>query len=409
MDLSSKEWIEIANEFPLIRMPLKVEPIALRNGNLANYSIFRHLPKEMVLDAIKADKGKGQYAVGCMIGMAMADSVAAPWRHTELKEASSGIGETCPVYSLETGQYTDNTSLVMCLAESLIVREGYEPTDARGRGYHWWHSGYCSSRGEKKPAYGLRPSMSRSFGELLDDPNAHFVKPNEDRDSASLLRAIVPPLFFHNHPEYGIIVAQYQSYGTHGNEIPAACCATLAFLVVKILQLDDKHERSASHLCEFIDSTLAEWGIWMDTQVIAHPHREIQEAEQKRDAALLEIEQVITSSGRWNWRNITLDVHTNSSQVGYSSLDALSLALHVVYHAKDYAHAVQRAIAMGGDADFIASVAGGITGAYYGYHAIIQDSIVSKWYGDLEKNERIAMLGGLLYSRGPSQGGASPY
>ena len=142
--------------------------------------------------------------------------------------------------------------------------------------------------------------------------------------------------------------------------------------------------------------------VWMEAQVIAHPHREIWDAELKRAGALKEVECIHASSGRWNWRNATLDVHAVTAQVGYSSLDALSLALHVVYHAKDYAHAVQRAIAMGGDADFIASVAGGITGAYYGYHTILQDSIVSKWYDELEKKERITMLGGLLYSRGPN-------
>lgn len=47
-------------------------------------------------------------------------------------------------------------------------------------------------------------------------------------------------------------------------------------------------------------------------------------------------------------------------------MDALSMALHIVYHTESFADAVLWAVNMGGDCDSVGSVVGQIAGAMYG-------------------------------------------
>ena len=412
MDLDHSDLIEIAKDIPLIQMPLRVDVIKKRNGSLASYSIFRHLPLDILRDALQCDKGPGSHITGTLVGFAIADSVAAPWKHTPVGEAVRGIGTASSFYSLETGQYTDITSIALCLAESLIVREGYEPTDARGRYYHWWHSGYMSSLGEDKTSEGLRPVLGRCFTEILAEPNAYVVQKSDELDAGSLVGAIVPPLYFHRHPEYAIAVAQHQSYGRQGGEVAAACCATLSFLLMKLLQPSEL-SREASGFRKIVDDALSEWQVWMETQIFPHPAREGKDAEEKRERALEVIGALVTGEGELSWKAETLGLEAYIEKVGkpahtigQTAPEALSMSLHAAYHATSYMEAVQRAVAMGGDSNMVAALAGSLWGAYVGYHSMLKDTEVSTWKKELEiwDKERITALGTLLYTRGSDAG-----
>ena len=50
-------------------------------------------------------------------------------------------------WGLEAGQWTDDTSMAVCLAASLIVKGGFSGYDQMVR-YKWWYrEGYMSSTG----------------------------------------------------------------------------------------------------------------------------------------------------------------------------------------------------------------------------------------------------------------------
>ena len=48
---------------------------------------------------------------------------------------------------LKPGQWTDDTSMALCLAESLIEKRGFDPKDQMDRYCRWWKKGYLSSTG----------------------------------------------------------------------------------------------------------------------------------------------------------------------------------------------------------------------------------------------------------------------
>jgi ADP-ribosylglycohydrolase len=50
-------------------------------------------------------------------------------------------------FDLQPGQWIDDTSLALCLAESLIERNGFDPVDQLTRYCRWWRTGHLSSTG----------------------------------------------------------------------------------------------------------------------------------------------------------------------------------------------------------------------------------------------------------------------
>jgi ADP-ribosyl-[dinitrogen reductase] hydrolase len=50
-------------------------------------------------------------------------------------------------FRLSPGQWTDDTSMALCLAESLVERRGFDPVDQLERYVAWWRGGHLSSTG----------------------------------------------------------------------------------------------------------------------------------------------------------------------------------------------------------------------------------------------------------------------
>ena len=50
-------------------------------------------------------------------------------------------------FGLRPGEWTDDTSMALCLAESLVKCRGFDPVDQLERYVRWYHDGYLSSTG----------------------------------------------------------------------------------------------------------------------------------------------------------------------------------------------------------------------------------------------------------------------
>ena len=76
----------------------------------------------------------------------------------------------------------------------------------------------------------------------------------------------------------------------------------------------------------------------------------------------------------WNWKDpdFTYSSFRTKSQPGYVGsycMDAMAMALHIVYHTSSFYDAVLWAVNMGGDCDSVGSVVGQISGSMYGLDA----------------------------------------
>ena len=85
---------------------------------------------------------------GTLVGLATGDALG-----TTLEFATPGtfepIADMCGggPFALEPGQWTDDTSMALCLAESLIECDGFDSVDQLRRYVRWFREGYHSSNG----------------------------------------------------------------------------------------------------------------------------------------------------------------------------------------------------------------------------------------------------------------------
>lgn len=86
---------------------------------------------------------------GALLGLACGDAVGTS---VEFRTRRSFPRVTDMVgggpFQLEPGQWTDDTSMALCLAESLVTKGTFDATDQMTRYVNWWHWGYLSSTGE---------------------------------------------------------------------------------------------------------------------------------------------------------------------------------------------------------------------------------------------------------------------
>ena len=83
-----------------------------------------------------------------MLGLAAADAVGTT---LEFKPPGSFAPISDMVgggpFRLEPGQWTDDTSMALCLAASLVEKRGFDPADQMDRYLRWYEEGYMSSNG----------------------------------------------------------------------------------------------------------------------------------------------------------------------------------------------------------------------------------------------------------------------
>src|SRR6476659_3925843 len=83
-----------------------------------------------------------------MLGLAAGDAVgtsvefAAPGSFPPVTEMTGG-----GPFGLRPGEWTDDTSMALCLAESLVERGGFDSRDQMERYLRWRHDGHLASNG----------------------------------------------------------------------------------------------------------------------------------------------------------------------------------------------------------------------------------------------------------------------
>ena len=85
---------------------------------------------------------------GAMLGLAVGDAMGVPLEFTipgSFQPVNDMIGGG--PFQLEPGMWTDDTSLALCLAQSLIEKVDFDPTDQLSRYLRWYQEGYMSVNG----------------------------------------------------------------------------------------------------------------------------------------------------------------------------------------------------------------------------------------------------------------------
>eukprot|EP01064_Diplonema_japonicum_P017629 TRINITY_DN2586_c3_g1_i1.p1 TRINITY_DN2586_c3_g1~~TRINITY_DN2586_c3_g1_i1.p1 ORF type:complete len:515 (+),score=76.24 TRINITY_DN2586_c3_g1_i1:50-1546(+) len=339
-------------------------------------------------------------------------------------------------FSLRPGQWTDDASMSLCLADSLLVNKGYHGGDARIRWHMWWNHGYNNafrfeapyietSTGTKyctRGSVGLGGNIAMSIAEIDDLGAGNHVpdrvpsiygSKNEDAGNGSIMRLAPVPIAYHDDIPSGEAVAERQSRGTHPGPDAVACCKFMTYLISTAITQHKNGKGPINDVKGFIDSTIADF-------VKTHPSGS--------DTGLQKLEKLLVCSPpsnrecNWDWklpelrvaeaiknRRMSEDGRYNGYPViptywGAYCMDGLSMALWALHHSSSFSDCIVRTVNLLGDADTTGAIAGQMAGAIYGWEGILSDDLGKVFVEDLKRWDpygEIGLRAALLYNFKP--------
>lgn len=362
--------------------------------DLDDYSILEKIPKSQKLSFVTSSTQVEvlDRAMGSMCGMGIGDALGhmfeflpatdAP-RYHYLDLRTLKFHHVKNKFRLQYGQWTDDASMGLCMADSLIITRGYDGSDMRARFWCWWNRGYNNAfrldKSHRCHSVGLGENISKSLNAMSrlpagTKPPPIFKKEGEDAGNGSLMRFAPVAIFFHAAPEQDLYdYARKSSYTTHPGVVAAEACTLLAHLIQRALRrpsgpVDARafmEEATAEYLTLSGLDTKNGWGYremrWLAT---GKPERATERNWAWRETSLDIAGTLKARGGVYNGYPVTADYF------GSYSLDGLAMAMWAVYHTSSFDEAVVKSINLLGDADSHGSIAGQIAGALYGYSSI---------------------------------------
>lgn len=182
---------------------------------------------------------------GSLLGLAAGDALGATLEF-EIPGSFLPINDMIGggPHDLEPGQWTDDTSMALCLAESLIECSGFDPVDQLERYCRWWRQGHWSSKGHCFDIGNTtRDALSRfqRTGIGYGGSNSPLSAGN-----GSIMRLAPVPLYYARQPGRAIHWAGNSSRTTHGVTEAVDACRYLAALIVGAVHGVTKEELLSS-------------------------------------------------------------------------------------------------------------------------------------------------------------------
>ncbi len=287
---------------------------------------------------------------GALLGLAACDAVGTT---LEFKLPGSFEPITDMVgggpFGLEPGQWTDDTSMALCLAESLIKQRGFDAADQMQRYVRWWREGHLSSTGAYIDIGGTISSALSRF-EVTGEPFSGSTDPYS-AGNGSIMRLAPVPLAFSRDPMQAISMSGMSSRTTHGAQTAVDACRYLGALIVGALQGAGKEALLSDHYCPVP-------GYWK-----GHP---------------LCPEIDVIAAGSFKEKE-----PPGIKGSGYV-VESLEAALWAFHNSSTFEAGCLLAVNLGDDADTTGAVYGQLAGAYYGVKGIPED-----WKNRIAMRDRI--------------------
>ena len=176
---------------------------------------------------------------GCLLGLAAGDALGTTLefeRPGTFRPIDDMIGGG--PFGLQAGQWTDDTSMALCLATSLIEQRGFDPADQMQRYLRWWHDGYLSSVGY---CFDIGQTVGDALRRFQDtgEPNSGSTRAMS-AGNGSLMRLAPVPMYYAGNPGDAIERSADSSRTTHGAREAVDACRYFAGLLVGALNGADK-------------------------------------------------------------------------------------------------------------------------------------------------------------------------
>lgn len=315
---------------------------------------------------------KSSKIIGSLVGLAVGDALGA---HVEFRphdyilanrvQSMQGGG----TWGLKAGQWTDDTSMALCLASSLITHHGYNPYDQLVR-YKWWYQkGFLSATGNCFDIGGTTRAALEEFLRRQNEIRARLQENNDDaidrlsvqeaarinpsilkcgiRDKAGngpLMRLAPIPLFYFRQPARAVQLAGDSAALTHDHPEAIDACRYYAALIVAAVSGVSKDELLNDR---FYDTHIS----WFNNQPLCPAVSAVARGSFKRPRGY----------------------DDGIRGAGYI-VKSLEAALWAFWSDKDsFKEGACNAVNLGDDTDTTAAIYGQLAGAYYGYDKLPQN------------------------------------
>jgi ADP-ribosyl-[dinitrogen reductase] hydrolase len=254
-------------------------------------------------------------------------------------------------FDLKPGQWTDDTSMALCLATSLIETGGFNATDQMERYCNWQKQGYLSSTGE---CFDIGNTVSQALSQykLSGDPFSGSTSPRS-AGNGCLMRLAPIPMFYFPDRDQVLHFSAESSRTTHG----AAECMDASRLFGGML------------LRSLLGASKAEILLGSAAEQFASPS--------------------IQAIAKGEYQHKTIN---DIQGTGYV-VKSLEAALWCFWTTETYEQAILASANLGDDADTTAAICGQVAGAYYD-----ESGIPSHWLSQLTMRNEIAKLAEQLYA-----------
>ncbi len=288
-------------------------------------------------------------ASGCLLGLAVGDALGTTLEFT-------GPGQFTPLtdmigggpFRLKAGGWTDDTSMALCLAESLIER-GFDPQDQMDRYIRWWKEGHMSSTGS---CFDIGNTVRSALATYQREGNPFSGGSDEYSAGNGSIMRLAPVPMYSRDPDEAVFHCGQSSRTTH--QAPAAidACRYLGGIIWGLIHGVSKEDV----LSPFYHPTGAAW---------ENLHPSIAEV----------------AGGSFKHR------HPPEIRGSGYVVRSLEAALWAFHHATDFREGALLAVNLGEDADTTGAIYGQLAGAYHG-----RSGIPSEWIQRLARLELIDSL-----------------
>ncbi|MBW3586821.1 MAG: ADP-ribosylglycohydrolase family protein [Cyanobacteria bacterium 0813] len=292
----------------------------------------------------------GRYQ-GALLGLAVGDALGAPleglragWFEPVEEMAGGGF------HGVEPGQWTDDTSMGLCLAESLIEKQGFDPVHQLESYLRWWRDGHLSSTGE---CFDIGNTVQQALWQFKNTGKPFCGSTDAGTaGNGSIMRLAPVPLFYAKNPLEVIEKSGESSRTTHGAATCVDACHYLGALIAGAVNGVAKDVLLSERYCPIS-------GYWATNPLVA------------------EIDEIAAGSFK---RRQPPEI----KGTGYV-VKSLEAALWAFYNSSSFAEGCLLAVNLGDDADTTGAVYGQLAGAFYG-----EGGIPEKWRSQLAYRTLIA-------------------
>jgi ADP-ribosylglycohydrolase/O-acetyl-ADP-ribose deacetylase (regulator of RNase III) len=289
-------------------------------------------------------------AIGSLIGLAIGDAMGAPYEFQPFGYKVVDHYITGGVHNISIGEWTDDTSMALCLAQSLIDCKGFNAKDQMERYLSWSHDGYFCTRTH---CFDIGNTVSSALQKYKETKNPYSgLGGDSNSGNGSLMRIAPIALMYRNNKDDLITYAAKSSQMTHKSQLAVDACIVYAQLIAGAINGISKEELLSK---EFIN----------------------------RENIREEVLRIIDGSYKEK---------KEFKATGYV-LHTLESALMAFYRYDSFEDGLLHVISLGDDTDTVGAVYGQLAAAYYGY-----DAIDEKYKAELQQHDKIYNIADRLYT-----------